>query len=453
MPGQDPQSPPRATRRLPPVDRHRATPDRHRSAIDWHRAPTGPAEDLVEAGSVPGELVEGFVGCFGREPEGIWSAPGRVNLIGEHVDYNDGVVLPFALTLRTYVALAPRRDGVLRGGSTLPGVAGWQYPLRDVAPGRVTGWAGYAAGVLWALRAEGLLPGGPCGTWPESVAGGFDLMVHGQVPPGCGLSSSAALECAVAVAVDDLAGLGLSADDGGRTRLAQACVRAENEVAGAPTGGMDQAAGLRCASGTALLLDCRDSTAHRLPFDPVSAGLEVLVMDTRTAHALVDGQYAERRLSCERAASALGVKSLRELEGSDPEVFGGRVPGGPDGVTARRIRHVVSEMERVRRMADLLRTGLLDRAGPVLDASHASLRDDFEVSCPELDLACDSARAAGALGARLTGGGFGGSAIALVRSGDAISVAQAVTEAFARAGWNRPAFLLGRPAQGAGRAG
>ncbi|MDQ1292399.1 MAG: galactokinase [Actinomycetota bacterium] len=453
MSGQDSQFPPEAARRLPPVDRHRASSDRHRATIEWHRAPTGPAEDLVETGCVPEELVEGFVGRFGRDPEGIWSAPGRVNLIGEHVDYNDGVVLPFALTLRTYVALAPRRDGVLRGESTLPGATGWQYPLRDVAPGRVTGWAGYAAGVLWALRAEGLLPGGPGGTWPEAIAGGFDLMVHGQVPPGCGLSSSAALECAVAVAVDDLAGLGLSADDGGRARLAQACVRAENEVAGAPTGGMDQAAGLRCTPGAALLLDCRDSTASQLPFDPVSAGLEVLVMDTRTTHALIEGQYAERRLSCERAASALGVKSLRELEGSDPQALGGRVPGGPDGVTARRMRHVVSEMDRVGRLADLLRRGLLERAGPVLDASHASLRDDFGVSCPELDLACDSARAAGALGARLTGGGFGGSAIALVRAGDAVHVAQAVTEAFARSGWNRPAFLLGRPSQGAGRTG
>jgi len=421
--------------------------------VDWHRPPTGPAEDLVEAGSVPRGLAERFVERFGREPEGIWSAPGRVNLVGEHVDYNDGLVLPFALSLRTHVALARRRDGILRGESTLPGATGWRYALRDLAPDRIGGWAGYVAGVFWALRAEGLLPApgphaGGRGAWPGSLAGGFDLMVHGQVPSGCGLSSSAALECAVAVALDELAGLGLAGHDAGRARLADVCVRAENEVAGAPTGGMDQAASLRCSAGTALLLDCRDSTVRRIPFDPVAAGLEVLVMDTRTAHALVDGRYAERRHECESAARALGVKSLREVEGTGPAVVGGS--GAPD-VLARRARHVVTELARVRELAGLLCAGLADRAGPVLDASHASLRDDFEVSCPELDLACDSARAAGALGARMTGGGFGGSAIALVRAGDAVAVAQAVTEAFARTGSGRPAFLLGRPSQGAGR--
>ncbi|MGH3929594.1 MAG: galactokinase, partial [Pseudonocardiaceae bacterium] len=190
-------------------------------------------------------LRAAFRAAFGREPEGIWAAPGRVNLIGEHVDYAEGLCLPLALPQRTEVAAASRADRLLRLRSMQPGAQPWDGSLDEVRPGHPPGWAGYPAGVLWAL-------GHP--------AGGLDLLVGESVPPGAGLGSSAALECAVALAVDTLAGLGLGESGTGRAMLAAACQRAENEVVGAPTGGMDQIASLCCIAGHALLLDCRDGS-------------------------------------------------------------------------------------------------------------------------------------------------------------------------------------------------
>ncbi len=389
---------------------------------------------------------DAFADRFGAPARGVWAAPGRVNLIGEHTDYNNGLCLPIALPHRTFIALRPRSDGEIRLISAQePG--GWSGRLDDIAPGAVQGWAAYAVGVAWALRQAG-----------HDVPG-FDAAVDSCVPYGAGLSSSAALESAFAVALDDVAGLGLGADDAGRAHLAAACIRAENEVAGAPTGGMDQAASLRAAAGHALLLDCRaglnprDAVEH-VPLDLAAGGLALLVIDTRAEHRLVDGQYAARRATCEQAARELSIASLRQLA-DDPSVEAGTLATAltrlPDDVMRRRVRHVVTEIGRVRVFVARLRAGRPADVGPLMAASHASLRDDYEVSCPELDLAVDAARAAGALGARMTGGGFGGSAIALIRADDAAPVARTVQRAFADAGFAPPAFLLADPAAPAGR--
>lgn len=376
-------------------------------------------------------MTVGFRAAFGREPDGRWAAPGRVNLIGEHVDYAAGLCLPLALPQRTVVAAARRDDGRVRLRSTTER-AGWDGPLVDIGRGTPAGWAGYAAGVLWALRAAG-----------HPVCG-LDLLVGDTVPPGAGLASSAALECAVAVAVDELAGLGLAGTDAGRAALAAACRRAENEVVGAPTGGMDQAAALRCTARHALLLDCLDWSAQQVPFDLTADGLTLLVIDTRVRHRLVDGQYGRRRDAVERAAAALGVATLRETSPDDLAAL-------DDPLQRRRACHVVSEIARVREVAGLLRQRRVREIGPVLDASHASLRDDYEVSCAELDTAVTAARHAGALGARMTGGGFGGSALALVASDATDRIGDAVRAAFERAGHREPSFLVAVPSPGADR--
>jgi galactokinase len=378
-----------------------------------------------------------FASTFGGDAAGVWAAPGRVNLIGEHVDYIGGTCLPIALPHRTFVALRPRDDGVARLVSALDPDDVWTGDVVAIAPGRVGSWVGYAAGPVWALRRRG---------W---TVGGFDAAVDSCVPLGAGLSSSAALECAVAVALDDVFALGLlSSGDAGRAELAAVCVQAENEVAGAPTGGMDQAASLRCRPAHALLLDTLDASVEHVPFDIEPAGLELLVIDTRAEHALVDGQYAERRATCHAAARRLGVDTLRDV----PDL-GAALAALHDPVERRRVRHVVSEIARVAEFADRVRAGRVRDVGPLLDASHDSLSVDYEVSCAELDLAVDAATAAGALGARMTGGGFGGSAIALVDTGAASDVASAVAGAFATQGWPAPGFLVAVASGGAGRVG
>ncbi len=376
-----------------------------------------------------------FDATFDESPDGVWSAPGRVNLIGEHTDYNGGLCLPIALPHRTFVALRARQDETVRLVSAQEASRVVSVDLGAVAPGTVRGWAAYAAGVAWALRQDGL------------AVHGFDAAVDSCVPYGAGLSSSAALESAFAVALSGVFGLGLAGadDDRGRARLAAACVRAENEIAGAPTGGMDQAASLRCLQGHALLLDCLDGSVGQEPFDLAARGLALLVVDTRAEHQLADGQYWARRATCEQAATALGVATLREVDDL-PAALATLDDGTPDGdLRVRRVRHVVTEIARVEQFVGLLRAGRLDEVGPAMDASHASLRDDYEVSCRELDLAVDTARAVGALGARMTGGGFGGSAIALVRAGTEGTVATAVAAAFAAEGLRAPEFLLALP--------
>jgi galactokinase len=382
---------------------------------------------------------------FGRQPDGVWSAPGRVNVIGEHTDYNGGLCLPIALPHRTYVALATRsadeeRDVVRLASAQESGT--WEGRLADVAPGSVQGWAAYAVGVAWALREAG-----------HDVSG-FDAVVDSCVPYGAGLSSSAALECAVAVALDEVHGLGLGSDDAGRAQLAAACIRAENEIAGAPTGGMDQAASLRCTAGHALLLDNRDGSTRHIPLDLATHGLALLVVDTRAPHQLADGQYAARRAQCHAAADALGIPTLREVEDLDDALdrLGDTLPAGTDvDVIRRRVHHVVTDTGRVELVERLLDADEVEQVGPVLTEAHASLRDDYEVSVRELDLAVDTAIAAGALGGRMVGGGFGGSAVALVRADEVDAVAGAVASAFTDAGLTAPAFLVATADAPAGR--
>lgn len=403
--------------------------------------------------------AEQFTAAFGDVPDGVWSAPGRVNLIGEHTDYTGGLVLPFALPHRTFVALRRREDDTVRLVSAQEGRP-WEGALSDVAPGTVDGWAGYAVGVAWALREAG------------HDVGGFDAAITSCVPYGAGLSSSAALEAAVAVALVDTSAPDVVADAGGeggaagtdgptgddaaRAALAAVCIRAENEIAGAPTGGMDQAASLRSREGHALLLDCRSGDVRHIPFDLAAADLALLVIDTRTEHRLVDGQYAARRAACEGAARLLGVETLRDVEDLDAAVVRLREPGLLDGsdedaeTLVRRVRHVVSENARVREVESLLDAGRTAEVGPVLTAAHASLRDDYEVSCHELDVAVDVVIAAGALGGRMVGGGFGGSAIALVHAHDLEQVAGDVAAAFAAEDLSAPAFLVATAAAPAG---
>jgi len=363
-----------------------------------------------------------------------WSAPGRVNLIGEHTDYNDGFVLPIALPYRTTATVTLRTDGrLLVSSAQRPGEQA-RATVADLRPGGSPDWATYVLGVVWALREAG-----------HDVAGGADVVVDGQVPEGAGLSSSAALECAVAAALDDVLGLRRS-----RADLARLAQRAENEFVGMPSGIMDQMAAMRCLAGHALFLDCRSLAAEQVPLDPGAHDLAVLVIDTRAPHRLVDGEYADRRRSCEDAAAALGVPALRDVPPTGLEATLGRLA---DDTQRRRVRHVVTENQRVLDTVRLLRDGRVAEIGPLLAASHASLRDDFEVTVQQLDVAERAAVDAGALGARMTGGGFGGCVLALVPAAGESRVRAAVRQAYAEHGFDPPAFFAAAPSAGAHRRG
>jgi galactokinase len=342
--------------------------------------------------------------------------------MGEHTDYNAGLCLPIALPLRTYAAVRLRSDRRLRLRS-LQSPHSYDLELDDIGPGIPPGWGGYAAGVVWALEEAG------------HHVGGMDLLVDGHVPVGGGLSSSAALECAVAAAVSDLGDLGLLRDDGARKVLAEVCANAENTIARAPTGGMDQSASLRCQVGHALLLDCRNGSVDHVPFDLTVQDFSLLIVDTRVQHALGDGQYAQRRSGCEEAARDLGVSSLRELAFEELDRTCDRLT---DTQARGLVRHVVTEIQRVRQTVTLLREGRLAALGTVFDASHASMRDDFGISCAELDVAVTAATASGAMGARMTGGGFGGSAIALLPTQKISDVTAAIADSFAKNGFSSP---------------
>ena len=377
-----------------------------------------------------------FIELTGYEPDGTWSAPGRANLIGEHTDYNNGFVLPFAIDRRTTVALARRDDGILRVASTFADEA-VEVPLRELAAirdsGGLGGWSAYPLGVAWAL--------GQAGADFDRVTG-CDLLIDSDVPVGAGLSSSAAIECAVAVALNEEWELSLD-----RPALARIGQRAENEVLGAPTGIMDQSASLLGRRDAAVFLDCRSLESQIVSLGLEAAGLTILVIDTGVQHDHATGDYGDRRAACERGAALLGVPSLRDLTVDDLDGARARL----DDVTFRRVRHVVTENARVLETVRLLRESGPGAIGELLDASHRSLRNDFEVSVPELDLAVETAQANGAIGARMTGGGFGGSAIALVPH-DAVSrVDSAVAGAFAEHGFGGPDVFSVTPSDGAGR--
>jgi galactokinase len=375
-------------------------------------------------------LQEAFQERYGRPATGVWAAPGRVNLIGEHTDYNRGFVLPFGLPHRTYLAAAPADGWRVWSDQTGEEV---RFGPADLVPGAVTGWAGYVAGVVWALREAGYdMPGA-------------HLAVTSDVPLGAGLSSSASLECAVLTALVDLAGLPVPPAD--RTRLAW---RAEHDFVGVPCGIMDQSAVLLCRRGHALFLDCGTGQHRHVPLDLAAAELAMLVIDTRAPHRLVSGEYADRRTACERAAAALDVAALRDVPIVHLEQTLAHLD---DPLTQRRVRHVVTENQRVQEAVTLLEAGAARQIGPLLSASHASLRDDFDVTVPELDVAAEAAEAAGALGARMTGGGFGGCVIALVDAGDAARVGEAVTAAFADRNFAAPSWCTVSPGDGASRIG
>ncbi len=378
------------------------------------------------------EAMQGFAEWFGRRPVGAWSAPGRVNLIGEHTDYNDGFVFPFAIEQRTAVALGDRDDRVIRVASSFA-TEPVQIHLDELAPDAVEGWSAYPLGVAWAL--------GEFGADLEHVRG-VDLYITSTVPIGAGLSSSAAIESAVALALDEHWGLGFD-----RPTLAKVGQLAENRVVGAPTGIMDQSASLLSEADAGVFLDCRSLDADVIPLGFAADGLSLLVVDTRVEHAHATGGYAARRVSCEAGARVLGVDSLRDVRTADLD----RAAELLDDETFRRVRHVVTENQRVLDTVRTLREQGPGAIGPLLDASHVSMRDDFEISVPELDLAVATAQANGAIGARMTGGGFGGSAIALMVDDLVPVVTREVLAAFAERGYREPVVFTVRPSQGARR--
>ncbi|MFW0184271.1 galactokinase [Rothia sp. CCM 9418] len=419
------------------------------STPHWITNPT--QEDQIHT------VVNAFIAEYGYEPAGVWAAPGRVNLLGEHVDYAGGTVMPLALPHRTLVAASPRQDGMLRAVSDqADGVE--QIALKDIAPGALSGWFTYVAGVPWGMKKVA-----------DIDVVGADLAITSAVPVGGGLSSSAALECSVALALDELTAqrqetAPLHQTDEGRATLAQVCIAAENNIAGAQTGGMDQSISLRALEGSVLTIDCRDFSTKPLTVDVASAGLALLVIDTKAPHQLADGQYAHRRAICELAAEAFNVDNVRNampthMSYADAEAVVQRWEESlsnvelPEDTTPEqaiaRIRHVVHEMVRVQECIDIYSASVTDeswkRLGELLSCSHASLRDDYEVTVPQLDVAVEAAEHAGALGARMVGGGFGGSVLALVPQQKIEDIAEAVVNAFEQHGFGAPAFVEATP--------
>jgi galactokinase len=369
-------------------------------------------------------IEEKFLETFGEEPDLVAAAPGRVNLIGEHIDYSDGFVLPFAIKDRTLVAARKRDDSTVRIASAQRRSKVITVDIKDVKPGLKGEWERYALGVLWSM----------------GVKGGVDVMIDGHVPLGAGLSSSAALECSVATAMNHLFDMGYNLEE-----LARLTQKAENQYVGVPCGIMDQSVSLMATQGSALLLDCRDLTTKNIPFDVASSGLELLIIDTQAHHALTDGGYAERRASCESAVAKLGITSLRELTLQQLEQSRSMLTE----IEFVRVRHAVTEMQRVLDCVAALSNSDFKKVGDLINQSHASLRDDYTVSCPELDTAVDAALSAGALGSRMVGGGFGGSAIALIQASKTSETIKAIEKAFSSKGFKQPRFFTSLPSQGA----
>ena len=371
-------------------------------------------------------LANTFTSLFSGNPEIVCEAPGRVNLIGEHVDYCDGFVMPFAISDRTYAAIKRRSDRKIRISSMQRPDEIFETSLADLQPDAEGGWERYICGVIWAFG--------------DYITNGLEILVDGHVTLGAGLSSSAALECSVAFGLDQLFNTEFSL-----AQLAKLAQRAENEYVGMPCGIMDQSVSLMAQAGNALLLDCRDLSTEQIPFDLASAGLELLIIDTQAHHALVDGGYAERRASCESATVKLGIKALRDcsivhLEDSRKKLT---------ELEYMRAKHVVNDIKRVHECVESLKNNDFAAVGNILTKSHASLRDVFEISCPELNLAVDTALENKSLGGRMIGGGFGGSAIALFKVADIDQAKRAIAAAFKEAGFREPRFFTSLPSAGA----
>ena len=365
-----------------------------------------------------------FLETFGEEADLVAAAPGRVNLIGEHIDYSDGFVLPFAIKDRTFVSARKRSDSTVRIASAQRRNKIVTVDINQVKPGLKGEWERYALGVLWSI----------------GVTKGVDLMIDGHVPLGAGLSSSAALECSVATAMNHLFDMGFNLEE-----LARLTQKAENQYVGVPCGIMDQSVSLMATQGSALLLDCRDLSTKNISFDVASHGLELLIIDTQAHHALTDGGYAERRASCESVVAKLGITSLREL--TIDQLEGSRALINETEYV--RARHAVTEMKRVLDCVEALKASDFEKVGQLINQSHISLRDDYTVSCPELDTAVDAALSAGALGSRMVGGGFGGSAIALIQASKTTETINAIEKAFSSKGFKVPRFFTSLPSQGA----
>jgi galactokinase len=370
------------------------------------------------------EVTALFVEAFGIEPAGVWSAPGRVNLIGEHTDYTGGFVMPFAIEQRAFVAARSRNDGVVRAVARDRGTE--QTSLSSVKLGEPDDWLGYLAGAAFVAGDEL----------------GWDLALASDVPIGGGLSSSAAITCAALLAMNDLRGWNRERQD-----LATLAQRVEHDVIGTPCGIMDQTASLRCIEGHILMLDTRNLEVWQVPWPGAESALRLLITDTQAPHQLVDGQYARRRVLCEEATELLGIDQLRS---ATPEL----IAASQSLLSSEQFacaRHVVSENERVLRARALLDSDEPELIGPLLTASHISLRDDFRVTVPQLDVAVEAALAAGALGARMTGGGFGGCTVTLVHAERVRAVQTEIDARFHAAGFGQPNHFLVAPSAGAKR--
>ena len=369
-------------------------------------------------------IARKFVDTFGQTPEIIAAAPGRVNLIGEHIDYSDGFVLPFAIADRTYAAIRRRADRLVRVTSMQRQNKVMSVNIDSLKPGLKGGWERYVLSVIWAME----------------INSGVDVMVDGNVPLGAGLSSSAALECSVATALNGIFSLGFDLQT-----LARLTQKGENEYVGVPCGIMDQSVSLMAQAGSALLLDCRDLTSRNVSFDVATSGLELLIIDTQAHHSLTDGGYAQRRASCDSVVDKLSVRSMRELSLEHLDASRNLI----SETEFIRARHAVTEIARVFDAVNALETRNFYELGRLLNASHASLRDDYNVSCPELNTAVDAALSAGALGARMIGGGFGGSAIALIKASHVQETTNAIEKAFVHSKFKSPRFFTSLPSQGA----
>src|SRR5690606_6578491 len=360
---------------------------------------------------------------YGKQPTHLAWGPGRVNLIGEHTDYNDGFVMPMALERRAMVALTPRTDGRVRILADDLGESG-ELDLGDLGPGvtargasgtaQRVGWLDYPKGMAWSLLQAGE---------KAPPLTGFDGVLASDVPRGAGLSSSAAVELAVAAA------LLLPGPDGAgwdRKAVARAARRAENEWVGVASGIMDQLIGTVATKGSAVLIDCRDLSLENVS---VPESVRVVVLDTGTRRGLAGSAYNDRRAACERVSAALGVVALRDVVSEDLPGLEGRL----DAVDLRRARHVVEENARTVEGASALQSGDVEGFGLLMAQSHASLRDLYQVSSPALDTMVEAAEAApGCLGARMTGAGFGGCAVALVRTASVPEFIAATTDRYER---------------------
>lgn len=369
------------------------------------------------------KAIAGFKAAFGYEPHGVWSAPGRANLIGEHTDYNEGFVLPFGIDKRTYVALSPREDALCRVSSDIDGKT-YETDLKTI-PTEMD-WALYPLGVAWVMR--------------EWAKGGFDAFFVSDVPVGSGLSSSAAIECAIGVALNEVWNAGRT-----RQEIALLGQKAENQVVGAPTGMMDQTASMLAEADSAVFLDCQSLEAKAIPLNLEPRNLVVAVMDTQVAHRHSDGGYRVRRESCERGAKTMGVSSLRGLTLDDLP----KAEAELSDVDFRRVRHIVTENQRVLDSIDALAAGDMEKFGELLLASHDSMAHDFEISIEELDLAVEIAMQTGAVGSRMTGGGFGGAAIAVIDKGLLADLERNCKAAFAANGYGEPKIFAVVPSEGA----